>query len=305
MQKKKILFTGGAGLLALNWAFATAKNYDVVLGLHKKSISVAGFTTVFIDMETVSGFGSVLRNIQPDIVIHCAGLANVEACEADPGLAYHANVQLSANVANACKQQGVQLVYISTDHLFDGHTPLVTEDEIPAPVNEYGKTKLGGERKTLEISADFLAIRTNFYGWGPSYRRSFSDMIIDNLGKQKIVTLFNDFYYTPIVIEELAETVMELLAKKGNGIFNVTGDERISKFEFGIRLANRFGLNIDHIKNSSFTERKDLVKRPADLSLSNKKVSAFLQRGIGCINDNIEKLYRQQKSGQFETMRNI
>jgi len=270
-MRKTILFTGGSGLLALNWGLGIADDFDVVLGLHEKNISVKSIRTIHVDMESCSGFSAGLKNIQPAVVIHCAGLANVEACEANPEEAYHVNVDLSVNVAQACKENNVQLVYISTDHLFSGKNPLVSEEEPVSPMNMYGKTKYEAEKKILTISDKFLAIRTNFYGWGPTYRSSFSDFIIDNLRSGHPVSLFDDFFYTPILIEELAQTVMMLLAVNANGIFNVVGNERISKFEFGTRLARHFKLDTGLIQAAKFADRKDLIRRPTDLSLSNKK----------------------------------
>jgi dTDP-4-dehydrorhamnose reductase len=303
--KKKILLTGGSGLLATNWALSLADDFDVVLGLHQKKIFLKNVNTIVLDMETVDGFSQSLESCQPDVVIHCAGLANVEACEANPVLAKHVNVDLSVNVALACKQCGVQLVYISTDHLFAGDRELVSEDEPTNPVNEYGKTKLEAEKKVLQISDFFLAVRTNFYGWGPSYRRSFSDMIIDNLREGKRVSLFEDFFYTPILIEELAQTVMLLLQNKATGIYHITGNERISKYEFGMRLAERFGLDTTLVEATKFADRKDLVKRPRDLSLSNKKAEIFLNRQIGDVNYDMERLYQQEQTGVASLMKSI
>ena len=297
LAQKKVLFTGGSGLLATNWALSLIHEFAIVLGFHQKEILLPGVDTCIIDMETISGFSAVLSNYKPDIVIHCAGLANVEVCEADPGFAKHVNVDLSENVAIACKESGVQLVYICTDHLFSGNTPLVSETHTPEPVNQYGKTKWEGEKAVLNVSGEFLSIRTNFYGWGTSYRRSFSDMIIDILRNGKKVQLFEDFYYTPILVEELAQTVMLLCEKKASGVFNVVGNERISKLEFGNRLATKFGLDKSLIETARFSDRKDLVKRPHDLSLSNKKTENFLNRPFGDVNIGIEKLYQQEQSG--------
>ena len=301
----KILFTGSSGLLALNWALGIAGDFDVVLGLHEKKISVSGISTVSLNMENCEVFSLEVQNIRPDVVIHCAGLTSVEACEEDPELAHHINVDLSVNVAEACRNNNVQLVYISTDHLFSGDKPLVSEEEPPSPINIYGKTKFEAEKKILEVSADFLAIRTNFYGWGPTYRQSFSDMIIYKLRSGITVSLFNDFFYTPILIEELAQVVMELIAKKANGIFNVVGNERISKLDFGIRLAKYFRLDAGLIQTALFAQRKDLVKRPIDLSLSNKKVNAFLERNIGDIDKNIQRLYQQEQNGLAKVIRSV
>jgi dTDP-4-dehydrorhamnose reductase len=304
-QKKKLLFTGGSGLLALNWAMQLAHDFDVTIGLHTKKITVPGLNAVQVSMETVALFSADLKKIQPDIVIHCAGLANVEACEADPQAAYQINVVLSENVAQACKEQGIQFVYISTDHLFSGLHPLVTEEDETFPLNEYGRTKLEGEKKILAVSEKFFCIRTNFYGWGPSYRHSFSDFIIKQLRSGQAISLFDDFYYTPVLIEELAQTVMELLNKSASGIFNVVGNERISKYAFGMRLAERFDLDTSLIRVARFADRKDLVKRPLDISLSNKKISDLLNREVGNISHNIDRLYAQEQDGFSEMIQSI
>lgn len=304
-MKKKVLLTGGSGLLATNWFFAIKSEFEVVLGLHERNISIPGCHTLRINMESSDEFSKYLDIIKPDYVIHCAGLANVEVCEANPLTAYHVNVTIAESVANACKNKSVQLAYICTDHIFSGNKPLVPETEPVSPINEYGRTKYLGERAVLNISNDFLSIRTNFYGWGPSYRRSFSDMIIDSVSIGEQVTLFEDFFYTPITTEELAQTVMDLLENKAGGIFNVVGNERISKLEFGLRLVKRFDLNASLVKASRFSERKDLVKRPNDLSLSNQKASKLLNKEIGDINAGIERLYRQKETGFVNIINSI
>ena len=296
-MKKKVLFTGGSGLLAINWGLHIEKDFEVFLGLHNRKINIPEVETVFIDIESINVFCSALETIQPDIVIHCAGLANVEDCESNSDLAYKVNVLFSENVAIACKKYTIQLVYISTDHLFSGLHPMVSEEEPTSALNQYGRTKLEGERLVLSNDNQSLIIRTNFYGWGTSYRKSFSDFIINNLRNGIPVNLFEDFFYTPILIEVLSQTVMELVTKNAKGVFNVVGDERISKYEFGKRLANAFNLNANLIQAAKISNRKDLVRRPHDLSLSNKKVSSFLNKKIGNVNENILRLFHQEKNG--------
>ena len=77
---------------------------------------------------------SVLSKYQPDIVIHTAGIADVGKCESSPDLAHEVNVDLSKNIALACSEQGVKLVHISTDHLFDGSSKNINEDDEPNPL---------------------------------------------------------------------------------------------------------------------------------------------------------------------------
>jgi dTDP-4-dehydrorhamnose reductase len=304
-MRKKILFTGGSGLLATNWALNIAGDFDVALGLHKKQIALPGIETVLCDMESVEGFTANIKTIRPDVVIHCASLTTVEGCEADPALAEHINIGLAVNVARACKQKDVQFINICTDHLFTGKKPLVTENDSVKALNEYGRTKALAEEKILEVSEKFLSIRTNFYGWGTSYRHSFSDSIISTLRDHKNISLFDDVFYTPILIATLAQTVMQLLQANAKGIFNVVSNERISKYEFGLRVAKQFGLDQSLINAAKFADRKDLIQRPFDLSLSNRKAADLIGNDFGNINEDLKVLFEQDQNGYSAVLKNI
>lgn len=292
-------------MLATSWALQIAGGFEVTLGLHKKMISVPGIDTIVCDMETVEGFAETLKIVHPDVVIHCACITSVEVCEENPSLAERTNVDLAVNVALACKQYNVHFVNICSDHLFSGEKAMVTEEEPVAALNEYGRTKALAEQKILEVSEDFLSIRTNFYGWGTSYRNSFSDSIISALRNGRNISLFDDVFYTPILIETLAKVVMKLIEKNAKGIYQVVGNERISKHEFGLRVAKIFELNESLIDASKFADRKDLVQRPLDMSLSNKKAAAFIQTDFGNIDNDIQILFTQEQNGFSNLSKNI
>jgi dTDP-4-dehydrorhamnose reductase len=116
-------------------------------------------------------------------------------------------------VANVTQRLGIPLVHISTDHLFEGNASMLSEEEPSNTINVYGKTKALAESSVGEINPDALIIRTNFYAWGTSYRKSFSDYIIESLRHGELLSLFDDVYYTPILAENLINTVHELLKK--------------------------------------------------------------------------------------------
>ncbi len=295
-MKDGILITGGSGLLALNWALATRDQYLITLALHSRKVSLPGVASRNISLDSVDEILASFEKIRPQLVIHTAGLTNVEECEANPELANHVNIDLAENVAMACAKLGISLVHISTDHLFSGEAPLVDESHPVAPQNVYGRTKAEAEQRVLEVCPQSLVVRTNFYGWGPLYRRSFSDMIIDSLRMGKALTLFKDIFYTPILIEALVYAVHDLVNQKANGIYNVVGDERISKYEFGIKVAKIFQLDASLIKSGYLKDKDMLVKRPYDMSLSNKKTCELLGRKLGDIDEQVLKLQQQEKS---------
>ncbi|NQV76552.1 MAG: SDR family oxidoreductase, partial [Bacteroidetes bacterium] len=231
------------------------------------------------------------------------GLTSVEKCENNPDLAFRVNVGFSKLIAYATKQLGIKMVHISTDHLFDGNKSMLTEEEPSRAINVYGQTKSLAENTVLQHNPDALVIRTNFYGWGTSYRKSFSDHIIQSLRKHQKLFLFNDVYYTPILAENLIQTVHDLLDKKAKGTFHVVSDDRISKYDFGVLIAEKFGLDKSLIQKSTLKSNMNLVQRPGDMSLSNKKVRDLLGRSLGTVAQHVEQLWCQETDSKTKEIR--
>jgi dTDP-4-dehydrorhamnose reductase len=296
-MKENILITGGSGLLALNWAATVREEFNVILGLHDRQVTFQGTRSVLLNLDSKEALTQALEKMEIQLVIHAAGLTNVEACEANPTLAKYINVDLTKNLVMACAKLNIPMVYISTDHLFSGNESLIDEDFPVSPMNVYAKTKAEAEAYVQNAYPEALIIRTNFYAWGTSYRQSFSDMIINHLRAGKKISLFKDIYYTPILVEPLVDAVYELVQKKAKGIFNVVGDDRISKYDFGLKLAREFNLDNSLIEDGKIIDRPSLVNRPHDMGLSNKKVSNYLGRKMGGLDEHISKLRVQEVYG--------
>lgn len=295
-MSKRILLTGGSGLLALNWALMVRDDYLVTLGCHTRKIDIEKVNTRHLRFDSSDILMALFDEIRPDVVVHTAAMTNVEQCEADPDAAHYVNTVITRNLALACERSGIYLVHISTDHLFSGARMLVNEDEPLAPVNTYARTKADAEAVVLQICKNSMVIRSNFFCWGPGYRHSFSDSVVYGLREKKNMLLFNDVYYTPILAEALITTVHQLIDRKETGILHVVGDERISKYDFGIRLANIFGLDPSCIRSGSIAEFTGLVLRPHDMSLSNMKVCRLLERKMGGVDESLQRLKQQEKS---------
>jgi dTDP-4-dehydrorhamnose reductase len=295
--KHSILLTGGSGLLAVNWAYLKKNKYKVYLGLNERQVAPHGSHTLTLNFFSEEGLMKQFEAVRPSIIIHAAGLTNVEKCENNPELAFYINVELSRMVANVTKRLGIRLVHISTDHLYEGNVSMLNEDEPTQAVNVYGKTKALAEINVGEINPESLIIRTNFYAWGTTYRKSFSDYIIESLRNKQVLNLFEDVYYTPILAQNLIKCVHDLLEKNAKGIFNIVSDDRISKYNFGLLIAEEFGLDKSLILRSSFKDSSNLIRRPLDMSLSNQKVKDFLGRNLGTVKQHIAKLHQQELEG--------
>mgnify|MGYP006078111309 CR=1 FL=1 len=248
---------------------------------------------------------AVLDKYQPDIVVHSAGLANVEECEKNPRLAKEINVNLAKNIAISCNEKSIKLIHISTDHLFSGNLGFVTEEGEPEPLNMYAKTKLQGEQEVKKNCKDALVIRTNFFAWGTTYRQSFSDFIINKLRNSEEVYLFSDVFFTTILVSELCKHVHNLAGENLNGVYNVVGGDRLSKYEFGIKIATCFGLDVGLIKNISIGAKKGLVLRPKDMSLSNNKMCTDLGCIIPGIDIQLKELKIQERNSATNQVLNL
>jgi UDP-4-amino-4,6-dideoxy-N-acetyl-beta-L-altrosamine transaminase/dTDP-4-dehydrorhamnose reductase len=267
--KKKTLFLGGSSLLAYGWCNQIIDKEHVIIGIHNRLTELEGFNTVSLNFNIIE---NQLKDLGVETIINCIGYTNVENCEINPEKAYEVNVELPSLISKVCKFLSINLVHISTDHLFDGETKNCNETTKVNPLNIYAKTKHEGETKVLEINPDALVIRTNFYACGPSYKESFSDFIINHLKLQRNISLFSDVYYTPILVSELAIAIEKLIKKKCCGIYNIVSDQRISKLNFGIKIADEFSFDKKLINSISINSRNDLVDRPSEMSLSNTKL---------------------------------
>lgn len=295
MVKKKILFFGGSGLLALNWANKIYKNWNIILLKHKRNFSFEHAKIIQLEKISKSNIIEIINKVKPFVVVNCAAITEVEKCEKENDNAKLVNSILPQIIANVCKLMRIKFVQISTDHLFNGEKSFYQEDNPISPLNNYGITKAQAEISVLNENPEALLIRTNFFGWGTSYRDSFSDWIIKSLRESKVIKLFSDVYFTPIYIEELINIIHILIEKNKQGIFNIVSKERISKFEFGIKIAKIFKYPLTLISPISIDDIDFLVTRPKDMSLSTSKLTNEIKYQIKDLESQLLDLKNQEK----------
>lgn len=296
-KKRKLLITGGSGLLALNWACRMRQEWDIVLGIHHHLVSLKDVSTCHLNLDCSEELKKKVLQISPDLIVHAAGLTNVDECEINPGLAYQGNVEIAKNIARVASKLNITLIHISTDHLFSGWDSFYGEVAEAKPLNEYAKTKYLAEKAVQELCSGALILRTNFYGWGHRYRNSFTDWIINQLRSGDRAYVFNDVFYTPILISHLVDVAHQLVGMSAKGVYNVVGSERLSKYDFAVSLAQVFNLPKDLLMPSSITEARHLVKRPKDMSLSNLKLKNELGCDLPDTISSLRELLRQEQNG--------
>src|SRR5512135_3494715 len=146
----RILITGASGLLGLNLALDAARANEVI-GVDRNPLPSAPFRVVQADLLEQDAFNRLLADFKPDAVVHCAALADLEACESSPDLALRMNSGMAHGVAQGCARRNIRLIHISTDAVFSGRRGgAYVETDVPDPRGVYAITKFEGERAVLQ-----------------------------------------------------------------------------------------------------------------------------------------------------------
>ena len=225
-----------------------------------------------LDLIELNKLNKLFGQIKPDIVIHCAGLINIDFCEREPELANAGNVTVTENIARICSSK-TKLIYISTDQVYGDIIDYSENRENLNPLNQYGKTKLLGEQKVRALCTDYIIVRTNIFGWNIKPARiSSAEWMYDSLKKGKDITLFTDYTFSPIHTGYFGEILMQLIEMDFKGLINVGSLKPCSKYDFGMQLAKIFGFNSSHIKKRLIDNHPFLAPRFVNLGLNVKKL---------------------------------
>lgn len=271
---KKLLITGASGFLGWNLCQkAATADWQVFGTAHSHPIDLAGATIRQIDLRDVSALKTLVDEIQPDAVIHTAAAKDPNFCQEHPTESHQINVDASINLAGLCADRDIPFVFTSTDMVFDGTSAPYSETSPVSPIHTYGKQKVLAEAQILERypAATICRLPLMFGDAGP-VAQSFLQPLIAQLKSGATVNLFTDEYRTPISGQVAAHGLLLALESNG-GILHLGGSERISRFEFGRRVVETFGLNR---ANMNACLQQDVVMaapRPPDLSLDSTKAN--------------------------------
>lgn len=305
----RILVTGASGLLGLNLALSAAgqaSGSHLVFGTVKDhALRTSAFTAIQTDLLASEAVEKLLDQTQPDWVIHCAAMANVDACEADPQGARQLNSELPAKLASHVARGGARLVHISTDAVFDGQRGAYTETDLPNPLGVYARTKLEGERLVAEANPEAIIARVNLFGWSLRGSRSLGEFFFYNLSAGKGVRGFTDVFFCPLLANDIAPILLHMLEKGLSGLYHVVSRECASKYEFGVRVARRFGLDESLITPTSVAEAGLRAPRSPNLTLRTDKLAAALGAPPPDLSTGIDGFYSLYQQGYPQRLRRM
>ncbi|MHA7733137.1 SDR family oxidoreductase [Nitrosopumilus sp. S6] len=232
-------------------------------------------TDFVIDIQKIDSIKCVVEKINPDLIINCAAITDLDYLEDYPKIGFSINSEGVKNLAKIAKQNKTKLIQISTDGLFDGKKGMYSEDEIPNPINTYGKTKLLAERYVQEESDDYLILRTNFVGYDLD-GKNILNWMIKKLSNSEPLIGFDDVVFTPLEVSYLAKSILKSSTLDENHILNLSSNSKISKYQFALMVADIFSFDKKLIQKGKISDVDFKAKRPLDTSLSNEKAKKLL-----------------------------
>jgi dTDP-4-dehydrorhamnose reductase len=263
------LLVVGSGFLGLSLEVQAKVLGMSVTGTHRVE-------TPQVDIRNENSIEKIILRTKPDYVINSAALTNVDDIEKQSEEAYSINAYGAKNLANISKKYKVPLLHISTDSVFDGRNGIYSESDVPNPVNEYGKSKLLGEKLILEVLDSAIIIRTNFYGYNDEGKFLFN-WILQKLQQHKHFNAFGDVIFNPLEITNLSQMIMELINVTYSGIIHLSSDHVMSKYQFACEIADNLNLDKNLIHKVNLVEEKLFAARPLNTTLSNNKAKKLLK----------------------------
>ncbi len=300
----RLLVTGGSGLLGGNVAYWGRDRFDTQITYHSHRAPVPKCSSVKMDLRDREDAITVVEGFGPHLIIHTAALLPAKLCEDNPALAQAIHVDGVGYLSEAAKHVGATLIHISTDWIFDGMKAAYKEEDIPNPLNEYGRSKLKGERVVQESGVDHCIIRTSLYGWNLRAEKfCYAELAVNTLEKGEEFRAPADQFLAPILVNILAEAMFEIYDKGITGILNVTGSEAGSRYDFCRTAAEVFGLNPDLVKPVLISPEYFGVTAPRHQSLDVTKARALLTTRLPGFRDGLLKMKHLRDHGYVARFR--
>jgi len=293
---RRILVTGSEGQLGRELVPFFSSAYDVV-----------GVDLEDCDIRLYSNVRAYVRDVQPDIVIHAAAYTDVDECEIDQRMAMAVNAGGTENVARACKEVGARMVYYSTDYVFDGaeESPYVETDSVN-PMSVYGKSKLEGERRVVDLLDDYVILRIAWlYGIeGKNFVKTMIKLGLEQLDAQaqsqsvKSLKVVDDQIGNPTWTFDVAGQTKVVVDKQLSGLFHCTSEGEVSWYRFACDIFDILSMDVE-VKPCRTEEYARPAPRPRRSSLENqrlKKAGLNVMRGYKValkdfLDKNMERLF--------------
>jgi dTDP-4-dehydrorhamnose reductase len=229
----RLLITGGSSYLGQHIVPIAARKYEIRYTYYQNDPLALDIGRK-LDLRDGQAVNDMVTAWQPQYIIHTAGSNR----SADMVRVIHMGAQ---NISKAATDVGARLIHISTDVVFDGRNAPYDETDRPSPIHAYGRAKALAEDVVAQLT-NYVVIRTSLI-YGLQIMDLSTKWITDDLRSGIPVTLFSNQMRNPVWVDSLSMACLELLHLDYNGIFNVAGNQALSRAEFGQKLLDWWGID--------------------------------------------------------------
>ncbi|MFT3709455.1 MAG: SDR family oxidoreductase [Archangium sp.] len=286
----RIAVTGSTGLVGARLVRELASTHEV--------LPVSRHTRPALDLTDRSATLAFLKHAQPEVIVHCAAMPDVDACEREPAAAWAINVEAVATLAQWTRDAQAHLVHVSTDYVFDGATGRYAIDAVPNPTGAYAMSKHAAELavRTLVPAGHWAIARTAVVmGWPAQHKGNFGTWLIDGLRAGKPLNVFSDQTITPTHATNAAQMIAELATTRATGIWHASGAEVTDRFSFAQRLARRFGLDAALLQPVLMRDVALAKTRPMHAGLNVDRTVEALKAKPWSLDQSLEQLFAEFK----------
>ena len=207
--------------------------HDVVLELLSRGVlekDIHGLDINDMDITNRDNVFEVFKEIEPDVVIHCAAFTKVDRAEEESNLCYNVNTLGTRNIVEAARSFDSKMVYISTDYVFDGTKSIpYKEDDLTNPLSVYGDTKLKGELVTKNYPKHFIFRTAWVFGINGN---NFIKTMLKLSDAHDTVTVVNDQVGSPTYTKDLARLICDAVETEKYGVYHATNEGFTSWADF-------------------------------------------------------------------------
>lgn len=266
----RIFLTGESGILG-----SDIKNQFLLAG-----DEIKGYNSTNIEIGNLRDVQSKVNDFQPDVIIHCAAMTNVDLCEDDKNGAILTNVIGSQNMAQAARLAGAKIVYISSCGIY-GDTKSLPYNELDNlnPLTYHHFTKLEGEKRTKEQHNDFLIIRPGWlFGGTQQHKKNFVEARRKEAMLGTVLKSAVDKSGSPTYTLHLTKQIIHLINNGCVGTFNAVNEGFASRFEYVSEIVKLFKLpvEIEPVNSNEFPRRAAMPDNEClenlNLNLINKNI---------------------------------
>ena len=258
---KKLLITGGNGQLAQALCHhSLAKNFQII-----------PCSRLDMDITDTDSITNALVTFSPDIIINTAAFTAVDKAESDIKASVEINHLGTQHLAAACEKQRIPLIHISTDYVFDGakQNPY-QENDVPNPINFYGKTKWLGELAVRELCEQHIILRVS--GVFSEYGNNFLKTILRLAQERKELRVVADQITCPTYAGDIAQAIFSIVKQNIErpthwGTYHYCSAPPVSWYEFAKAIVtyaqNYKKLLVEEINAITTDQYPTAAKRPA------------------------------------------